>query len=159
MEPKRAECLADERFATDKAQEAGKLKASCEADLASAMPALDAATKALDTLKKDDITFLKQLKKPPAIIKLVMHGVCLLLGEKAKRKPDQESGKMVDDWWEPSLRLIGDSEFLNRLKKFDRDNVDPKRMEKIRTEFETLPEFTPVTHAMPLGFRNGCAHM
>jgi dynein heavy chain, axonemal len=62
------------------------------------MPALHLATAALDTLKKEDITFLKQLKKPPAVIKLVMHAVCIMMGEKAKRKPDQDTGKMVDDW-------------------------------------------------------------
>ena len=64
---------------------AGALKASCEADLNEAMPALHAAVKALDTLKKDDITFLKQLKKPPQVIRLVMHAVCIMFGEKAKK--------------------------------------------------------------------------
>jgi len=38
VEPKKRECEADERAAEGKAQEAGRLKASCEADLAEATP-------------------------------------------------------------------------------------------------------------------------
>lgn len=143
VEPKKAIVQADEAAASKKAEEANALKESCEADLNEAMPALDAAVKALDTLKKDDITFLKQLKKPPAVIKLVMHSVCIMFGEKAKRKPDPDTGKMAEDWWEPSLKLVSDSNFLANLKAYDKDNIDPKRIDKIRKDFEPNPDFNP----------------
>merc|ERR1719506_3194102 len=84
VEPKKAIVSEEEAKAQKKADEANALKTECEADLGEAMPALHAAVQALDTLKKDDITFLKQLKKPPAVIKLVMHAVCIMFGEKAK---------------------------------------------------------------------------
>ena len=121
VEPKRAVVSKDERAAEAKANEAGALKSSCEADLDEAMPALHAAVNALDTLKKDDITFLKQLKKPPHVIKLVMHAVCIMFGEKAKRKPDPDTGKMAEDWWEPSLKLVSDAHFLSNMKNYDKD--------------------------------------
>lgn len=143
VEPKKAIVQADEAAASKKAEEAGSLKASCEADLAEAMPALAAAVSALDTLKKDDITFLKQLKKPPAVIKLVMHAVCVMFGEKGKRKPDPDTGKMVEDFWDPSLKLVSDPSFLQNLKDYDKDNIDPKRIAKIRSDFEPNPDFNP----------------
>ena len=49
-----------EAAAADKqAAAADELKVSCEADLAEAMPALEAAMKALDTLNKNDITMVR----------------------------------------------------------------------------------------------------
>ena len=42
------------------------MKEECEADLAEAMPALDAAVKALDTIKKPDIDLVKGMGNPPA---------------------------------------------------------------------------------------------
>merc|ERR1719506_3115832 len=143
VEPKKAIVSEEEAKAQKKADEANALKTECEADLGEAMPALHAAVQALDTLKKDDITFLKQLKKPPAVIKLVMHAVCIMFGEKAKRKPDPDSSKMVEDWWEPSLKLVSDANFLANLKAYDKDNIDPKKIDKIRKDFETNEDFTP----------------
>ena len=50
----------------------------CEARLAVAMPAMEAALAALDTLKQNDITIVKTMQNPPAGVKLVMESVCIL---------------------------------------------------------------------------------
>ena len=46
----------DEAAANEAAEVAGAIKADCEADLAEALPALEAAINALDTLKPSDIS-------------------------------------------------------------------------------------------------------
>ena len=51
-------------------------------DLAEAMPAMEAAMKALEALNKNDINELKVFNKPPELVKVVMEAVCLLLGVK-----------------------------------------------------------------------------
>lgn len=51
MEAKRKTVKIDEEIATEKAAEAQELKNECESDLAEAIPALEAALAALDTLK------------------------------------------------------------------------------------------------------------
>jgi len=145
VEPKKAIVQKDEAEATKKAQEAGAIKAECEAGLAEALPAMAAAVQALDTLKKDDITFLKQLKKPPAVIKLVMHAVCIMMGSKGVRKPNPDTGKMEEDFWDPSLKLVSDSNFIQTLRDYDKDNIDPKKMKILREEFVTNPDFNPTT--------------
>lgn len=67
----------------------------CEGDLAEAMPALEAALSALDTLKPADITVVKSMQNPPGPVKLVMESICVMKGIKAERKPDPSgSGKM-----------------------------------------------------------------
>ena len=50
----------------------------CEEKLAVAMPALNAAISALNTLKQNDITILKTMQNPPTGVRLVMESVCIL---------------------------------------------------------------------------------
>lgn len=63
-------------------------KDECEGDLAEAMPALEAALSALDTLKPADITVVKSMQNPPGPVKLVMESICIMKGIKPDRKPD-----------------------------------------------------------------------
>lgn len=51
VEAKSRTVKIDEEIATEKAAEAQELKNECESDLAEAIPALEAALAALDTLK------------------------------------------------------------------------------------------------------------
>lgn len=104
---------ADEAVAAKAAAEANAIKEDCEADLAEALPALKNALKALDTLKPSDIGEVKAMKNPPAGVKLVMSAVCVMKGQKPDRVKDPGgSGKMVEDYWGPSKRLLGDLKFL-----------------------------------------------
>lgn len=64
------------------------LQNECEGDLAEAMPALEAALTALDTLNPTDITLVKSMQNPPGPVKLVMESICVMKGLKPERKPD-----------------------------------------------------------------------
>lgn len=64
------------------------LQNECEGDLAEAMPALEAALAALDTLNPADITLVKSMQNPPGPVKLVMESICVMKGLKPERKPD-----------------------------------------------------------------------
>lgn len=55
----------EEAVASAEAAKVQAIKDECEADLAEALPALQAAIKALDTLTKNDITEVKGMKSPP----------------------------------------------------------------------------------------------
>ena len=72
----------------------------CESDLAEAMPMLESALRALDTLTKNDVTEVKGMKSPPSGVKLVLEAVCILKSVKPARVKDPQSGKMVEDYWE-----------------------------------------------------------
>jgi dynein heavy chain len=43
---------------------------------------MEAATKAIDSLNKNDINELRAFGKPPHLVKFVMEAICLLLGQK-----------------------------------------------------------------------------
>jgi dynein heavy chain len=57
------------------------IKSDCELILGEAMPALNKALAALDTLDKKDIVEMKMYSTPPEDLVLVLNAVCTLLGE------------------------------------------------------------------------------
>merc|ERR1719453_2015448 len=109
---------ADEAVAAESAAKSEAQKASVEADLDEAMPALQEALSALDTLTAKDIGEIKAMKNPPGPVKLVLQGVCYLKGVKPARVKNDE-GKMVEDYWPMSVKMLGDSYFLRSLQEFD----------------------------------------
>ncbi|KAI9203090.1 dynein heavy chain and region D6 of dynein motor-domain-containing protein [Polychytrium aggregatum] len=134
----------DEEIASKKAAEAKAIKDDCEAQLAEAIPALEAAVAALDTLKPADITVLKSMKSPPAGVKLVMEAVCVMKDVKPVKIPDPSgSGKKIEDYWGPSKTLMGDMKFLESLKAYDKENISPAIMKIIRSKYMENPEFDP----------------
>ncbi|NXH72361.1 DYH3 protein, partial [Hydrobates tethys] len=135
---------ADEKEANEAAAVAKAIKDECEGDLAEAMPALEAALAALDTLNPSDISLVKAMQNPPGPVKLVMESICVMKGTKPERKPDPSgSGKMLEDYWGPSRKILGDLKFLESLKTYDKDNIPPATMKRIRERFIDHPDFQP----------------
>ncbi|XP_051046156.1 dynein axonemal heavy chain 7 [Phodopus roborovskii] len=135
---------ADEIVANDQAMAAKAIKDECDADLAGALPILESALTALDTLTAQDITVVKSMKSPPAGVKLVMEAICILKGIKADKIPDPTgSGKKIEDFWGPAKRLLGDIRFLQSLHEYDKDNIPPAYMNIIRKSYIPNPDFVP----------------
>jgi len=104
------------------------IQVDAQADLDEALPALQAAVSALNSLTKGDITEVKSFAKPPPMVQTTMEAVCILLG----LKPD----------WDTSKKLLGESDFMEQLKGYDKDNMDPKRI-KLLQKYVTREDFTP----------------
>uniref|UniRef100_A0A1I8FV89 DHC_N2 domain-containing protein n=1 Tax=Macrostomum lignano TaxID=282301 RepID=A0A1I8FV89_9PLAT len=132
----------EEAVANRSAMEAKAIKDECEAKLAEAMPAMNAAIAALDTLKANDITIVKTMLNPPAGVKLVMEAVCILKGLKPEKKTDA-NGKTVEDYWPTAKKMLGDLKFLDNLKSFDKDNIPEANISRIRKHYVTNPDFDP----------------
>ncbi|KAM3963696.1 LOW QUALITY PROTEIN: dynein heavy chain 2, axonemal kl-2 [Aphomia sociella] len=105
-----------------------KLADAAMRDLASAMPALEEAVKALDALNKKDITEVKSYAKPPQKVEMVLEAVLILL----QKEPT----------WAETKRQLGDQYFLDRLRDFDKDNISDKTLKKIGT-YTAKPDFDP----------------
>lgn len=82
-----------------------------------ALPALNNSIKALDSLSKSDITEVKSFKKPPEAVRIVMEAVCILMGSKTD--------------WDAAKKLLGDLNFIEKLKTFDKDNISPAILKKL----------------------------
>lgn len=115
---------ADEAVVNEKAASSQAMKDECEADLAEALPALEQAMSALNTLKPSDITIVKSMTSPPYGVKLVMEAVCIMREIKPEKINDPAgTGKKILDFWGPSKKLLGDMTFLTMLKEYDKDNI------------------------------------
>ncbi|XP_044289654.1 dynein axonemal heavy chain 3 isoform X4 [Varanus komodoensis] len=144
VDAKKELVAADEKEANEAAAVAQGIKEECEGDLAEAMPALEAALAALDTLNPSDISLVKSMQNPPGPVKLVMESICVMKGIKPERKPDPSgSGKMIEDYWGSSKKLLGDLKFLEGLKTYDKDNIPQAVMKRIREKFINHPDFQP----------------
>ncbi|XP_019696725.1 dynein heavy chain 7, axonemal [Harpegnathos saltator] len=133
----------DENVANVQAEIAMQLKKECEADLAEALPALNEATAALDTLKPADIAVVKTMKSPPEVIKLVMAAVCVMLNVPPVKKEDPATGVKILDYWTPSKRILGDIKFLDSLKLYDKDNIPDSIIQEIKKTYMTDKNFDP----------------
>ena len=132
----------EEKECTEKAEEAQELKDSCEKDLAEALPALNAALKALKGLSKNDIIEVKSMKSPPAGVKLTMETVCIMKGVKPTKVAAPDGRGKVDDYWEPAKKMMNDTQFLNTLFDYDKDNIPDAVVEKVRPYLDD-PTFDP----------------
>ncbi|KAM9311612.1 dynein axonemal heavy chain 3-like [Gastrophryne carolinensis] len=132
----------DEATANKAALEAKAIKDECEQKLSIAIPALNAAIAALDTLKASDITFLKTMQNPPSGVRLTLAAICILKGIKPDKNGDLNS-KSADDYWPASKKMLGDLKFFDSLKEFDKDNIPAKVIAQIRRDFISNPEFQP----------------
>ena len=105
------------------------IKEDCESELSVAMPALEKAIKALDTLKESDIGEMKGYKVPPVDLVLVLDAVSLLLGETAG--------------WDAAVKMMGQPKaFLKRLKDFNKDNIKEAKLKKLK-KFINNENFDP----------------
>lgn len=120
--------LEDEAVAKVKAEETKAIADDAQRDLNLALPALEAAVKALDALDKSDITEIKQFNNPPEMVQTVMEAVCILLGVKAE--------------WTQSKALLGDANFLKNLLAFDKDSIPEPRIKKLKPYIDN-PKFVP----------------
>jgi len=60
------------------------------------------------------------MKSPPMGVKLVLEVVCVLKGIKPDKVKDLQTLKQVDDYWKPSVKMIGDMKFLESLVTFEK---------------------------------------
>ena len=103
------------------------IQEDAQKDLDEALPALNAAVSALNSLTKGDITEVKSFAKPPPLVQTTMEAVCVLLGRKAD--------------WDTSKKLLGESNFMEQLLNYDKDNIDPKRIKGLQ-KYVTMENFT-----------------
>eukprot|EP00095_Tigriopus_kingsejongensis_P002576 maker-scaffold274_size229011-snap-gene-1.23 protein:Tk02576 transcript:maker-scaffold274_size229011-snap-gene-1.23-mRNA-1 annotation:"hypothetical protein LOTGIDRAFT_210054" len=144
VEAKKEIVACDEALANEAAAAAQAIRDDCENDLAEAIPALQSAVNALNTLNPSDITVVKTMKNPAPIVKFVVEAVCVMKGVPPERKPDLENqGKLIDDFWVPGQKMMGDIKFLDTLRAYDKDNIPPAIMKRIREKYVNNPYFDP----------------
>ncbi|XP_054635035.1 dynein axonemal heavy chain 6 isoform X2 [Dunckerocampus dactyliophorus] len=118
----------EEAMAKVKAEDTQAIADDCQRDLNEALPALEGANQALNSLDKADISELKVFTKPPDLVMTVMEAVCILLNCKTD--------------WASAKKLLGDANFTRYLTDYDKDNIKPQVLAKLQ-KYINNPEFVP----------------
>jgi len=109
---------------------ASAIAADAQKDLDVVMPELDAALKSLDSLSAKDIGEIRTYPTPPKAVDLTISAVCVVLKEPKL------------DWDYAKKEVLGNSNFIQRLKDYDKDNIPPAVITKLQKWIQD-PEFTP----------------
>jgi dynein heavy chain len=108
--------------------ETDKIEGDAQADLDVALPALEKAMLEVEKLDKSAITEIKNFNSPPQAVETVLAAVMILFGLKT-------------DWKTAKLKLM-DSDFLQQVKGYDKDNVSESKINKIK-KYTSQPDFQP----------------
>ena len=84
------------------------------------------------------------MQQPPSTVRKVLASVCVLTNRQPDKKPDPNNpGKKIIDFWGPAKRALAEMDFINQLKNFDKDNISPDVMRKLREEYLTDADLEP----------------
>ena len=130
--------------ANEVAMRAEAIRKECEEHLMLALPEMEAAISALDTINPKDMRIVQTFKNPPEPIKVVLMAVMALLKVQPHVTPDpKEFGKKIVDYWSPALKMLQDDKLLQKLKSYEIDNIDPKVIAKVKSEYSSNENFNP----------------
>mmetsp|Transcript_75525 Transcript_75525/g.104483 ORF Transcript_75525/g.104483 Transcript_75525/m.104483 type:complete len:117 (+) Transcript_75525:3370-3720(+) len=94
-----------------------KLAEDAENELRKALPALQAAQDAVESLDKKYIAEIKSFTSPPQDVAIVMASVMICL----QRDPS----------WPSVKKELNDPKFVDKIMNYDKDNIDKKILKKI----------------------------
>jgi dynein heavy chain len=110
----------------ERAAVVAKEKAESERDLEQAKPALEQATKAVNSLDKDAVNIVKGFKNPPELVTRVMDTVLLIQSRQISKKvetviEEKEKKVVYKASWKDSLLMMSDLNFVGSLQKFSKE--------------------------------------
>lgn len=73
----REEMAVQQKDAAEQAELAAQMKSECEQALAKAIPELEAAIKALKTIKKSEIDEVKMMQNPPYGVRITLEALAI----------------------------------------------------------------------------------
>nr|XP_024214265.1 dynein heavy chain, cytoplasmic isoform X3 [Halyomorpha halys] len=100
------------------------------ADLAQVEPAVIDAQQAVKEIKKQQLVEVRSMANPPAVVKLALESICLLLGESAT------------DWKSIRAVVMRDNFINSIVNNFSTENISDEVREKMHTRYLSNPEYT-----------------
>ncbi|KAM9308794.1 LOW QUALITY PROTEIN: dynein axonemal heavy chain 11 [Gastrophryne carolinensis] len=108
----------------------------CENDLMKAEPALVAATEALDTLNKVNLTELKTFPNPPDAVINVTAAVMVLLAPRGRVSKDRS--------WKACRTFMGKvDDFLQSLINYDKEHIHENCLKVVKEQYLNNSAFNP----------------
>ena len=102
------------------------------------MPIYNAAIRAVQQLKKDDITELKGFASPPAAAVIVVKTLCMMFYVKPTKKGTGKDA--VLDYWDSGKKNVLTGELLKKCQNYEKDKIPPELIDTLRPVIEQ-PEY------------------
>ena len=138
------QCEKDEAACKEERESAAAIKKDCEERLEEAMPAYEAAQKALRDLNKSQIDEVKSMKAPPSGVVFTMEAVGKLMAVEPVMVPKKSGFGKEPDYWETAKKnILNRPRLLDDLLGYDKDNIDPNiilSIEKIINHNDFKPD-------------------
>jgi dynein heavy chain len=100
-------------------------KANADEALMEALPAVEAASRALENLDKNDLTELKAFASPPPAVKTMCMQLVVL----------RPTGEKFEEDWGDAKKMLGNPSLLNMLKNFAKDDLKEAQVKKVNKYF------------------------
>ncbi|CAF0886754.1 unnamed protein product, partial [Adineta ricciae] len=125
----------EEKEVAEKKERVAERQAECDHDLQKALPALEAAKDALNTLNRNNLTELRSFATPPSAVLKVTASIQILLAPPNRVPRDRT--------WRAAKSMIGDvGVFLNTLLNYDKNHIPESSLKAIE-EYLRDPDFNP----------------
>lgn len=135
--------------------EVGIKKDDCEKDLAKALPALEAAQQALNTLDKNNLTEMKSFANPPSAVLVVASAVLVLLAPGGKVSKDRS--------WKAAKAMMGNvDKFLEQLKTYNKDAIPEMCLKEVQVYIKDpifVPELVKTQSSAAAGLCSWCVNI
>ncbi|XP_066142886.1 dynein heavy chain, cytoplasmic isoform X6 [Euwallacea fornicatus] len=107
------------------------------ADLAQVEPAVIDAQTAVKSIKKQQLVEIRSMANPPAIVKLALESICLLLGENAS------------DWKSIRAVIMRDNFINTVVNSFNTEDISDEVRDRMKAKYLSNPDynFEKVNHA------------
>ncbi|KAK9728352.1 ATP-binding dynein motor region [Popillia japonica] len=107
------------------------------ADLAQVEPAVIDAQNAVKSIKKQQLVEIRTMANPPALVKLALESICLLLGENAS------------DWKSIRAVIMRDNFINTVVSNFNTEDISDEVRERMKSRYLSNPDynFEKVNHA------------
>nr|XP_018911901.1 PREDICTED: dynein heavy chain, cytoplasmic [Bemisia tabaci] len=100
------------------------------ADLAQVEPAVIEAQQAVKEIRKQQLVEVRSMANPPAVVKLALESICLLLGESAND-------------WKAIRAVVMRENFINSIvSNFYTENITDEVREKMHSRYMSNPDYT-----------------
>ncbi|XP_074525804.1 dynein axonemal heavy chain 10 [Halichoeres trimaculatus] len=100
-------------------------KAEAESSLAEALPALEAASLALQDLEKSDVTEIRSFAKPPKQVQVVCECILVIRGYK-------------EISWQAAKGMMSEANFLRSLMEMDPDSINNNQVRTVKGFLKNL---------------------
>jgi len=119
------EATEKSKHAEEQAQIISVEKGKADEALQEALPAVEAASAALENLDKKDLTELKAFANPPDAVRLLCFQLVVL-------KP---TGEKFNEDWGDAKKLLSDGNLLQKLKTYAKDDITDKQIKGVKKHF------------------------